>query len=251
MTGKRVQSLAKRLQVTIENLVQGSYKEIEKAVQSDYDSYQRQIDTYKRKAQTTDIAISYLKNGTQKVSVKDKNKVGPTYAKKLEQVVAFNVKYKNAREGSKKVPGLNRQIKTLEAAKTRLQSKYDREKKTYETRITNLQKKYAKAEFIKRKIAELRVMSLSQYQGKMKTDASEKAFLRTTYYNNKPTDVTYILEDTIAFIRTKNNLQLMKEIGMARISAIREGKDPDEAQKAIEAKNKPKKAIKKAKKKKK
>jgi hypothetical protein len=248
MASKRVQSLAKRLQASIENIVHSSYQEIEEVVQLDYDSYQRQIDSYKKKAQVVDIAARYLKNGTKAVSAGDRKKVGATYAKKLEQVVNFNKRYQKAKESAKEASGLKRKVTTLENAKSRLQTRYDNQKKRYDARIANIQKKYDGAEFLKTQIAKLRGMSLREYQTKIKTDASEKAFIESTHYNGKPTEVTYILQDNIGLIKTRNRIQTMKEIAIARINAVREGKDPDEAQRKIESKgSKPKKSKKKKK----
>ena len=249
---KRAESILKRVRSGIEDLFADSYQKLEQVVARDYASYERQIASYKKKSQVIDIASRYLKNGTKTVSAADRKKVGATYAKKLEQVVAFNVKYQKASKSSKEVPGLKRQVKTLETAKSRLQTRYDDQKSKYDTRIANLQKKYAEAEFVKVQIAKLRGMSLREYQTNLRTEASEKAFIESTYYNEKPTEVTYVLEDNIGLIKTKKRLEDMSEVFFARIDAIRKGKDPDEAQKAIEAKtNQPKKSVKKAKKKKK
>lgn len=196
----RAKNVARKIASSIDGIVESGFQEVYDAVKSEYEPMKRQLDSYRKKAQAADIAIKYINERRLKVSRTDRKKVGPAYAKKLEQAVALNRRYKDAVERAAKVS-------ELEKEKAGFEAKLNQQKESYEKRIRELGNKYKEAEFVKNRWEELRVMPLREYETAMETEDSLRQLEESTYYNGKPTSVTGALHDVVALIKTRNGMR--------------------------------------------
>jgi len=219
------QRLSESLSSDITDIVADEYEVIESKVQAKVRTYSRRLAGYEKKAEAYDVICKYLRNGVTEVDEDDEKKVGAAYAKKLQQIVNLNKRL----EDSKEVPELKKQVAELTRARDELQRQYDRLQSVYDKKIENLRKRYARAEFVQKKLQEIRDMPYAEFKAKTE---DEDAFLKSTHYppgekRARRTEATDVYELYADIYSARQELERLSKEHKRRIDLILDNKDPD------------------------
>jgi len=240
-------TLKEKLAAEFARLFDEYTEEVKRKVSSTFSGYLRQIEEYSKKAKVVDVALRYLKNGAVKISPKDKKELGEENIGLLVQVVDFNKRFSKAKSAPAKTKTVvekttdTTEYKKLEQERNTLKELLQGQKTAYETKCSELEQQYGEADFVLKRLRELREMPLPQYESALKamneqaqseSEAESNAFeklVKSTYYNDHPTEATHFVQDVFDLIIVRDELQEGIKSSLKDLDAILEGKSPDDS----------------------